>query len=138
MSISPKPSKALHIILWIAQIILAAILIWAAVTKWFTPAGKLAAMWPWTGQTSRTFVQFTGLVDLLGGLGLILPGLLHIQPKLTPTAAIGVVLLMVCAIVFHVSRGEASLIGINIVFAVLAAFIAWGRLTRARIQSRVA
>lgn len=45
----------------------------------------------------------------------------------------GIVGLMVCASIFHITRGEASLIGVNIIFAVIAGFIAWGRLVKARI-----
>ena len=131
-----KPSNVLHIILWVVQILLAACLIWAAFTKWFSPPEKLAAMWPWTAQISPTLVKLTGLVDLLCGLGLVLPALFRIRPQLTPVAALGVVLLMICASVFHVSRGEASLIGFNIVIAALAAFVAWGRMMKARISAK--
>ncbi len=126
----------LNITLWIVQLLLAATLIWAAGAKWFMPADKLTAMWPWTSQLSSLLVKITGVFDFLGGLGLVLPALLHIKPKLVPVAAIGLVLLMICATVFHVSRGEASSIGFNIVFALLAAFVAWGRLTKAPIRAK--
>ena len=131
-----RPAKALNLILWIVQLLMACTLIWAACTKWFMPADKLAAMWPWTGQLSPTLVKLTGLLDFLGGLGLVLPVVLRIQPKLTPVAAICLVLLMVCASVFHVLRGEASSIGFNIVFALLAAFVAWGRISKAPIRAK--
>lgn len=128
-----KKSKALHITLWVMQTLLAIMLIWAGFTKLFEPIEKLSAMWPWTGQVPIALVKFTGIVDVLGALGLILPSLLRIKPILTPVAAIGLCVLMVCAIIFHVVRGEASLIGLNIVFIGLAAFVAWARLTRASI-----
>jgi len=128
-----KTSKIIHITLWGAQVILAGSLIWAASMKLFQPIEKLSAMWPWTSQISVTAVKLTGIVDLLGALGLILPALLRTRPKLTPIAAIAIVLLMLCASIFHIARGEASLIGVNIVFAVIAAFVAWGRLRKAPI-----
>ena len=78
-------------------------------------------------------VKLTGVVDLLGAMGLVLPTLLRIRPGLTPIAAICIILLMVCASVFHLMRGEASVIGVNVVFALLAAFVAWGRFTRVPI-----
>ncbi len=84
-------------------------------------------MWPWTGELSPGFVKLTGLMDLSGGLGLILPGLLRVKPQLTALAAWGVFALMISAILFHVSRGEASSIGFNILVALLTLFIAWGR-----------
>ena len=135
-TIQNRPSKVLNIILWIVQLLMAATLIWAAYAKWFMPPDKLAAMWPWTSQLSLLLVKLTGVIDFLGGLGLVLPALLRIQPRLTPIAAIGLVLLMICATVFHVSRGEASSIGFNVVFALLAAFVAWGRITQAPIRAK--
>ena len=130
-TIHTRPSKALNIILWIVQLLMAATLIWAAYAKWAMPADKLAAMWPWTSQHSPVLVKLTSVLDFPGRLGLVLPALLRIQPGLTPIAVIGLVLLMICATVFHVSRGGASQIGFNIVFALLAAFVAWGRRTKA-------
>lgn len=122
-----KPAKALNIILWGAQILLSLCLIWASWMKWFTPAEELAGMWPWTGDVSSGFVKFTGIIDLAGGLGLILPPLLKMNRKLVPLAAIGIIVLMICAGIFHISRGEADTITPNLIFALIAAFIAWGR-----------
>jgi len=121
-------SKALHITLWIAQAVLAASLIWAAVMKLFQPIEVISAMWPWTYEVPVALVKFTGIIDLLGGLGLILPAMLRIKPGLTTVAACGVIVLMISASIFHISRGEASEIGVNILFAIIAAFVVWGRL----------
>ncbi len=121
-------SKALHISLWAAQIVLAASLAWSGSLKLFQPVWKLSAMWPWAGEVPVALVKFTGIIDFLGAFGLILPALLRVKPRLTPTAATGVIALMLCAGIFHIVRGEASQIGVNIVFAAIAAFIAWGRL----------
>jgi uncharacterized membrane protein YphA (DoxX/SURF4 family) len=129
-----KPSPVLHVILWIVQLLLAVSLIWAVWMKLFQPIDKLAAMWPWTGQIPATLVKLTGIVDLAGAVGLLLPSLLRIQPKLTPIAAICIVVLMVCASIFHIARGEASLISVNVVFALLAAFVAWGRLAKVQLR----
>jgi uncharacterized membrane protein YphA (DoxX/SURF4 family) len=131
-----KSSKTLNIFLWIAQVLLAAIFIWGAWMKIFTPVGKLSAMWPWVAHIPRALLKFTGIVDLLGGLGLILPALLRIKPKLTPIAALSIIILMICACIFHISRGEASVIGANIVFALMAAFIVWGRFKKAPIIAK--
>jgi hypothetical protein len=120
-----KSSKLLHIALWITQVLLSVLLIWAAYMKLFQTAEALSAMWPWTRQVPPVVVKLTGLVDLLAGLGLVLPALLNIRPALTYFAAVGVVLLMVCAMAFHLSRGESPVF--NIVFGVFAVFVAWGR-----------
>lgn len=125
-------SKAMNIALWVAQSFLALIFIWAVYIKLFQPLEEAAKMLPWA-KDNPALVKFTGIVELLGVLGIILPSALRIQPKLTIYAAYGIIALMISAAVFHISRGEASLIGMNIFFLVLAVFVAWGRSKKAPI-----
>lgn len=131
-----KSSRAIHIALWVVQVVLTASFVWAAWMKLFQPIDRLSAMWPWTGQVPTALVRATGIVDFLGAMGLILPSLLRIQPRLTPIAAMAIIVLMLCASVFHSMRGEASVIGVNIVFGIMAAFVAWGRFVKAPIASK--
>ncbi|WP_229310707.1 DoxX family protein [Larkinella arboricola] len=126
----------MHLLLWAAQVILAASFSWAAGMKLFQPIETLAVMWPWAGQVPVSLVKGTGIVDLLGAVGLILPALFRLKPLVTPLAASCLVVLMVCAGIFHLVRGEASQIGTNVFFAVMAAFVAWGRVRKAPISSR--
>jgi len=135
MSNERKTSKILNVTLWVAQVVLATGFVWAAVMKLFQPADQLAAMWPWTAE-HLVLVKLTGVLDLLAGIGLILPALFRIQPKLTIYAAYGTIALMIAASAFHIARGEGSLIGVNIFFAAVAVFIAWGRQKKAPIASR--
>jgi uncharacterized membrane protein YphA (DoxX/SURF4 family) len=130
-----QSSQAVHIILWIAQVLLAALFIMGAIMK-FQPIAKISVMMPWMGQVPVWFVRLLAIVDLAAALGLILPSLLRIKPKLTPWAAIGSMMLMLCASAFHVARGEASAIGLNIAAGFIAAFIAWGRFAKSPIQSK--
>ncbi len=120
-----KSSKWLPIALWITQVLLSVTLVWAACMKLFQPAETLSAMWPWTGQVAPVLVKLTGIADLLAGIGLVLPALLNIRPALTFVAAAGVVLLMLCAMAFHLSRGESPVF--NMIFGALGVFVAWGR-----------
>src|SRR5690349_11792519 len=106
MNNQSKPSVILNVILWIVQFLLAASLLWSGWMKLFQTTEQLAVLWPWAGEVSPALIRVTGVVDLLGGLGLVLPAWLRIQPKLTPIAAIGIIALMICASVFHISRGE--------------------------------
>ncbi|MCF0074066.1 DoxX family protein [Dyadobacter sp. CY261] len=124
-----KNSKTMHITLWIVQSLLSVTLVWAAYMKLFESPEALAAMWQWTGQVSPMFVKLTGIIDLLAGIGLILPAWLRIRPALTFVTAACVVLLMLCAMLFHLSRGESPVF--NLFFGLLAAFVAWGRQERA-------
>lgn len=125
----------MNLLLWIAQATLAASFIWSATMKLFQPTDKLAEMWAWAADHPE-LVTLTGLVDLLAGIGLVLPALLRIQPKLTIYAAYGSVALMIAASIFHIARGETSKIGVNIFFALVAIFIAWGRQKKAPIASK--
>lgn len=130
-----KPSKIIHIILWVAQVTLAVLFIAGAIMK-FQPIETISAMMPWTGQVPIWIVRLLGLIDLLAAVGLILPSMLRIKPQLTTWAALSIITLMFSAIVFHVSRGEASAIGVNIISAIIALFIVWGRLKKAPITAR--
>ncbi|MBT1701032.1 DoxX family protein [Fulvivirgaceae bacterium PWU4] len=127
-----KTSKALNVVLWATQILLAVTFLWAGSMKIFKPG---ALPWPWVKENPG-LVTITGVVDLLAGLGLVLPALLRIQPRLTVYAAYGTILLMIAASIFHISRGEGSQIGFNIFVLVCAIFIAWGRQTKAPITSK--
>jgi putative oxidoreductase len=129
-------NKAINITLWVAQVLLSAMFIMAGATKLSQPAEALAQSLPWVTSTPIALVRFIGLSELLGGLGLILPALLRIKPFLTTWAAIGLAVVMLLAAIFHATRGEFSNIGINVVIMAIAAFIAWGRSSKATILAK--
>lgn len=131
MSGKQKTSKTMNIILWIIQGLLAVTFIWAGVMKIFKPEDL---PFPWVNDNTN-LVLLTGIVDLLGGLGIVLPTLFRVQPKLTIFAAYGIIVLMIVASAFHISRGEAKDIGFNIFMALLAVFVAWGRKTKTPITT---
>lgn len=118
-----KTSKGLNIALWIAQGLLSVAFIWAGFMKLAKPE---QLPFPWI-KDSPNLVTLAGLIDLLGGVGIVLPMSLKIKPKLTIYAAYGIMLLMIIAIVFHVSRGEAKDIGFNVFVLLLAGFVSWKR-----------
>jgi len=117
-------------LLWTAQVLVGVPFILIGYMKVATPIADLSKTIPWTGQLPEAFVRTMGIIDMAGGLGLLLPGLTRIKPTVTAHAALGCVLLQFCAIIFHVSRGEVQAIPVNLVFLPLAAFVFWGRLTR--------
>jgi hypothetical protein len=122
-----KKNSIFNIMLWLAQGLLALTLIWTALMKLFNPDDL---PWQWIKE-NPSLVKVTGILDLLAGLGVVVPALLPIQPKLTIYAAYGTVALMIGAIIFHISRGEASQIGFNVFVIFIALFIAWGRQKKA-------
>lgn len=131
-----RPNRALHITLWVLQGLLAAAFLMFGLTKLTTPIAQLAGQMPWVADVPASLVRFIGLAEVAGALGLILPALTRIRPNLTPLAALGLVLVMVLAIPFHLTRGEATMLPVNLVLAALAGVVAWGRTRRAPIRPK--
>jgi hypothetical protein len=138
-STSTQPAtspKGFNIALWSVQGLLALTFVGTGLWKLATPIPELASQMPWMGQVSPAFLQATAALDLLGGLGVLLPSLTRIKPRLAVLGALGCVGLMAGAIIFHVQRGEAANTPFNFFLAALAAFVAWGRLRKAPIAPR--
>lgn len=131
---STPSSKALHIALWVAQVVLGAMFIMAGSMKVMQPIEALAPQMAFVTYSPEALVRFIGISEVLGGLGLILPSLLRIMPKLTPLAAAGLTIIMVLAVGLHISEGEPFIPAL--VLGVIAAFIAWGRYAKAPIQAK--
>lgn len=132
MTTEQKTSKTMNIILWIAQGLLALTFVWTGSMKIFKPADL---PFPWV-KDNANLVLLTGLVDLLAGIGIVLPAILRIKTKLTIFAAYGIIVLMIAASIFHISRGEAKDIGFNVFMLLLAMFVAWGRQKKAPITNK--
>lgn len=128
-----KSSRALNIVVWILQGLLAVTLIGGGLFKLIQPIEELAKMWPWTAETG-CLVHKTAIIDILIGMGLILPSALRIYPRLSVYSAFGLVLLMVSACIFHVMRGEGSEIGFNVFLGILALFVGWARLKKVPVH----
>jgi hypothetical protein len=109
--------------LWIAQGLLALIFLFAGGLKLVLPLEKLTGPVPLPG----LFVRFIGVAEVLGGIGLILPGLLRIRPGLTPLAAAGLVIIMAGAAVITLVGGDVAPALIPLVLGLLSAFVAYGR-----------
>jgi len=120
-------SKALNNALWTAQIFLALVFFITGAGKLFLPMEHLYALIPWTKDVNSIPVRLIGFSEIIVSIGLILPSLLRIKPQLTPLAATGVAVIMLLAIIFNISMGEMSVIGINIILFLIAIFVAWGR-----------
>jgi uncharacterized membrane protein YphA (DoxX/SURF4 family) len=113
-------------LLWVLQGLLGVYFVGVGVSHFAVPP-NLPAMMGWMYELSPTLHFVSGTAEILGGLGLILPGLTKIQTRLTPLAAAGLALVMVGATFWHLSRGESANIFVNIVLFALTAFIAYGR-----------
>jgi hypothetical protein len=109
--------------LWTVQVLLALLFLFAGGTKLVLPLDKLAGPVPLPGP----FLRFIGVAEILGALGLVLPGLFGIRPGLTPLAAGGLVIIMIGATAVTLAGGTIALAIIPLVVGLLAAFVAYGR-----------
>ena len=134
-SVEPA-SNRLRLGLWIVQSSLALTFVGTGIWKLTAPIPDLAAKMPWMGQVSPGFLYATAVFDILGGLGVLLPSVARIKPGLAVLAALGCVVLQASAIVFHVSRGEATNTPFNFLLIALSLFVAWGRRSKAPIAPR--
>lgn len=115
----------MNIALWIIQILLGALFLFAGVMKFIMPVEEMQKQMPVA--LSGTFLHFIGVAELAGGLGLILPSVLRIRPGLTPLAACGLVIIMGGAVwIGLISPDPKNAIAPAIV-GVLLVFVAYGR-----------
>ena len=116
----------MNYVVWIVQGLLALIFLFTGGTKLILPIEVLTEQTPLLG----LFVRFLGVAEVLGAIGLILPGLLRIWPVLTPLAASGLVIIMIGATVLTlvgVVPVGAAMALIPLVVGLLSAFVAYGR-----------
>jgi uncharacterized membrane protein YphA (DoxX/SURF4 family) len=118
-----RQSLLLNVALWIVQVLLAALFLFAGSMKLILPIAEMTKQTPLPG----LFLRFLGVVEVLGGLGLILPGLLRIRPGLTPLAAAGLVIIMIGATVMTLASGPVAAALFPLVTGLLAAIVAYGR-----------
>lgn len=99
------------------------------------PYDQIAEQAIWMQAVPHALGRFIGYAELAGGLVLIIPAATRTKPWLTPLAALGLAVIMILAILFHVARGEASVTWMHTLLAALALFVAWGRWGKAAIRS---
>ena len=116
----------MNIFLWILQIVLGIYFLAVGIIHFVVPPG-LPAQMAWMYDLTPTLHYLSGTAEILGGLGLILPGIFRIQTRLVPLAALGLTLVMAGAIVYHATRGEFQNIALNVILLVSSAFVAYGR-----------
>ena len=118
----------MNIALWIVAGVLAAAFVAAGAMKALTPREKLLEKMEWVTQFSDAQVKGIGGLELLGGLGLVLPTIGNIAPVLVPLAATGLALIMAGAFIFHLRQKHPIAEAIpSLVLGLLSVFVAWGR-----------
>jgi hypothetical protein len=120
---SGRGRSRVNVALWVVQGLLAALFLFAGGAKLVMPLDQMEGPVALPGW----FMRFLGVAEVLGALGLVLPGLLRIRPGLTPLAAAGLVIIMIGATVITWVGGMVGVALMNVVVALLAAFVAYGR-----------
>lgn len=115
----------MNIALWIVQVLLAALFLFAGVMKFIMPIEEMTKQMPVA--MSGWFLRFIGVAELAGGLGLLLPGLLRIKTWLTPLAAWGLMIIMVGAVGLGLVAGDIMGALMPLVVGALLVFVAYGR-----------
>jgi uncharacterized membrane protein YphA (DoxX/SURF4 family) len=131
-----RPSRGLHISLWVVQVLLAAVFAMAGFMKTATPMAELAQKMSLAVVAPEALVRFIGVSELAGALGLILPALTRIRPGLTALAGAALFVVMVLGAGYHVTQAEFQSLPINFVLGGMTAFVAWGRFKKAPISPR--
>ena len=123
----------MNILLWVLQVLLALAFFAHGVMFLFPPAAIAEQM---NATLPRWFQLFLGVAEILAAVGLTLPALTRIQTWLVPSAAVGIMIVMISATVYHLMRGEISSAVITLVLLAMATFVAYMRWRTAPIQAR--
>src|SRR5260221_10118258 len=119
-------------VLWIIQALLACTYLFAGGAKFVMSVEEMTKQMPVA--LPGLFLHFIGVAEVLGAVGLILPGLLRIRPGLTPLAAVGLCIITIGATVVTLMGGAVAPALFPLVVALLSAFVAYGRWRLAPIR----
>ena len=114
----------MNVMLWIVQVVLALAFLAHGVFLVFPPASMVEQI---NASLPRWFQLFIGVAEVAAAVGLTLPALTRIQPRLVPMAAGGIMIVMVSATIFHIGRSEWSSAATTVVLLVMATWVAYMR-----------
>jgi hypothetical protein len=115
--------KALGATLWTVQGLLAAVFLFAGSVKFVMPIEMMTEQFP----LPAWFLYFTGAAEVLGALGLVLPGVTGIRTALAPLAAAGLAIVMIGATTLSLATPAPEMAVMPLVVGILAALVAYGR-----------
>lgn len=122
----------LKLSLWIALGFVSFVFCAVGIVELVMPIPKLSHILPWVEQHPLWFTRSLGVIDIAGGIGILLPTLFTGLPRLIRYAAVGCASKQVVAIVFHLTNGEPSVVPLNIALLILSLFISWSRTEAAK------
>ena len=118
----------MNVLLWVLQGLVSLVFLFSGGTKLVMSTEAMQKMSPPNSiMLPGAFVKFIGVMEILGGLGLILPGLTKIRKNLTPVAAFCLLIIMIGAVVITIMGPGVGAAIIPFVVGILCAVIAYGR-----------
>jgi uncharacterized membrane protein len=118
----------MNALLWVLQGLVGLLFLFSGGTKLVMSTEAMREMSPPNSiMLPGAFVKFIGVMEILGGLGLILPGLTKIRKNLTPVAAFCLLIIMIGAVVISIMGPGVGAAIIPFVVGILCAVIAYGR-----------
>lgn len=120
-------------VLWTLQILLAALYLFAGGFKLVASPEAMQPDPAIPQPLPIPFLRFIGALEVLGALGLVLPGLTGIRPQLTWMAAAGLAIIMVGAVVTTVMTMGVGPAVLPLIVGILDVIVMVGRRARADI-----
>jgi uncharacterized membrane protein YphA (DoxX/SURF4 family) len=118
-----RSSRKLNVLLWALQVLLAMLFMFAGVMKFVMPIEEMTKQIALPGW----FLHFIGAAEILGAIGLVLPGILRIRTGLTPLAAAALVVIMIGATAVNLKIGQRGAALTTVVVGLLLVFVAYNR-----------
>lgn len=112
----------------ICQILVSSIFILAGIFKLINSKKDLSKIVSWSEDYNRATLLFIGALELIGGLGVLLPLIFNIYLWLVPMACMGLAMVMSGAIVVHIRREEFGFILLNLFILFMSAGVSFYRL----------
>jgi uncharacterized membrane protein YphA (DoxX/SURF4 family) len=119
--------RKLNVLLWVLQVLLAMLFMFAGVMKFLMPVEEMTKQIALPGW----FLHFIGCAEILGGIGLVLPGILKIRTGLTPLAAEALIIIMIGATAVNLKIGQRGAALTTVVIGLLLVIVSYNRRRKA-------
>ena len=118
-----RSGRKLNVLLWVLQVLLAMLFTFSGVMKFVMPVEEMTKQIALPGW----FLHFIGVAEILGAIGLVLPGILRIRTGLTPIAAAALMIIMIGATAVNLKTGQRGAALTTVVVGLLLVFLAYNR-----------
>src|SRR5580692_5126013 len=118
-----RSNRKLNVSLWVLQVLLAMLFMFAGVMKFVMSIEEMTKQIALPGW----FLHFIGIAEILGAIGLVLPGILRIRTGLTPLAAAALEVIMIGATTVNLKTGQRGAALTTAAIGLLLVFVAYSR-----------